>query len=57
MRDESVVNLTREERRCSLAGQFAATANVDASPYEEAKADHRCFWAEQAGAEYRVDLS
>jgi acetyl-CoA synthetase len=46
--NESLANLLKEERRFEPPAELAASANVTAEAYEEARADRLGFWAEQA---------
>jgi acetyl-CoA synthetase len=45
---ETLSNLSREDRHFEPSTEFAASANVQASAYDEAAADRLGFWAEQA---------
>jgi acetyl-CoA synthetase len=47
--EETLSNLSREERRFEPPAELAASANVTAEAYERAAADREGFWAEQAG--------
>lgn len=46
--DETLSNLSKEERRFEPPEELAASANVTAEAYERAAADREGFWAEQA---------
>ncbi len=48
MTEETLSNLSREERRFPPPDEFAAAANVKADAYDEASADGLAFWAKQA---------
>ncbi|MEO8888917.1 MAG: acetate--CoA ligase [Jatrophihabitantaceae bacterium] len=48
MSEETLSNLSHEERRFPPSAQFTATANVQAGAYEAASADRLAFWAKQA---------
>ncbi|MFC5723539.1 acetate--CoA ligase [Streptomyces gamaensis] len=48
MSNESLANLLKEERRFAPPAALAASANVTAEAYEQAKADRLGFWAAQA---------
>lgn len=48
MTDETLANLSTEERRFEPPADFAADANVTADWYDRAEADPEAFWAEQA---------
>jgi acetyl-CoA synthetase len=45
---ETISNLSHEERRFPPSAEFAATANVGESAYQEAAADRLAFWEAQA---------
>jgi len=49
MSQETLSNLSREERRFEPPAELAANANVTADAYEAADRDRLAFWAEQAG--------
>ncbi|WP_182378851.1 acetate--CoA ligase [Nocardioides sp. WS12] len=46
--EETLANLSREERRFEPPADLAAAANVKADAYDAAKADREGFWAAQA---------
>jgi len=46
--DETLSNLSREERRFEPPAEFAADANIKAEAYERAAKDRLAFWEEQA---------
>lgn len=46
--DETLSNLSKEERRFEPPEELAASANVTAEAYQRAAADREGFWAEQA---------
>jgi len=46
--NETLSNLSREERRFEPPADLAAKANLTAEAYERAEADREGFWAEQA---------
>ncbi|MCX6400598.1 MAG: acetate--CoA ligase, partial [Propionibacteriales bacterium] len=46
--EETLANLSREERRFEPPADLAAAANVKADAYDAAKADREGFWATQA---------
>jgi len=46
--DETLSNLSREERRFEPPAELAENANLKAEAYERAAADPEAFWAEQA---------
>ncbi|KRA29775.1 hypothetical protein, partial [Nocardioides sp. Root614] len=46
--EETLANLSREERRFQPPAELAANANVKADAYDAAKADREGFWATQA---------
>ena len=48
MSDETLTNLSREERRFEPPADLAANANVTESAYEEADKDRPAFWGKQA---------
>ena len=48
MSEETLSNLSREERRFEPPAEIAENANVKADAYERAAADRLGFWAEQA---------
>ena len=48
MTDETLSNLSREERRFDPPADLAADANVKEDAYERADSDREGFWAEQA---------
>ncbi|GAB3263222.1 acetate--CoA ligase [Alteromonas gracilis] len=48
MTDETLANLSTEERQFEPPADFAASANVTADWYDRAEADPEAFWAEQA---------
>ena len=48
MSDETLSNLSREERRFEPPAEFAADANIKAEAYERAAKDRLAFWEEQA---------
>ena len=48
MSDETLSNLSHEERRFEPPTELAANANVTADWYDEAKDDRLAFWAKQA---------
>ena len=48
MTDETLSNLSREERRFEPPAELAADANVKEEAYERADSDREGFWAEQA---------
>src|SRR5690606_17741813 len=48
MTDETLSNLSREERRFEPPAELAKNANVKAEAYDRAAADREGFWAEQA---------
>ena len=48
MSNETLSNLSREERRFEPPADLAAKANLTAEAYERAEADREGFWAEQA---------
>ena len=48
MSDDTLSNLSHEERHFPPPADFAATANVTAEAYERANADRLAFWAEAA---------
>ncbi|HZJ05485.1 MAG TPA: acetate--CoA ligase [Nocardioidaceae bacterium] len=54
MSDETLSNLSREERRFEPPEELAASANVKVEVYERAAGDRLGFWEEQAG---RLDWS
>jgi acetyl-CoA synthetase len=47
--NETLSNLSREERRFEPPAELAEHANMKAEAYERAAADPEAFWAEQAG--------
>ena len=47
MSDETLSNMSHEERRFPPPAELAASANVTAATYAEADADYEAFWAEQ----------
>ncbi|MBJ7529228.1 MAG: acetate--CoA ligase [Nocardioides sp.] len=49
MSEETLSNLSREDRSFEPPAELAAAANVTAEAYERAAADPEAFWAEQAG--------
>ncbi|KQQ42677.1 MULTISPECIES: acetate--CoA ligase [unclassified Nocardioides] len=49
MSEETLSNLSREDRSFEPPAELAAAANVGAEAYERAAADPEAFWAEQAG--------
>ncbi|HVE97684.1 MAG TPA: acetate--CoA ligase [Mycobacteriales bacterium] len=48
MTDETLANLLTETRRFAPPAELAASANVDASTYDEASADRLAFWERAA---------
>jgi len=48
MTDETLANLSREERRFAPPEALAAEANVTGEAYERASSDSQAFWAEAA---------
>ena len=48
MTDQTLSNLSREERRFEPPAELAANANVKEEVYEQAASDREAFWAEQA---------
>ncbi|MFW6868664.1 acetate--CoA ligase [Nocardioides sp. CPCC 206347] len=46
--EETLANLSREERRFEPPAELAANANVKADAYDAAAADREAFWATQA---------
>ncbi|WP_121257155.1 acetate--CoA ligase [Nocardioides ferulae] len=48
MTEETLSNLSHEERRFEPPAELAASANLTAEAYERAAADPEAFWAEQA---------
>ena len=48
MTDETLSNLSREERRFEPPAELAADANVKEEAYDRAASDREAFWAEQA---------
>ena len=48
MSDETLSNLSREERRFEPPAELAENANLKQEAYERAAADPEAFWAEQA---------
>ena len=48
MSEETLANLSHEDRTFSPPPEFSAAANGKAELYDQAKADHEGFWAEQA---------
>ncbi len=48
MTNETLENLSQENRKFPPSAEFAAQANGKASLYDAAAADHEGFWAEQA---------
>jgi acetyl-CoA synthetase len=46
--EETLANLSREDRRFEPPAELAANANVKADAYDAAKADREGFWATQA---------
>ncbi len=48
MSNETLSNLSREERRFPPSEDFAANANLKEEAYERAATDLEGFWAEQA---------
>ena len=49
MSEETLSNLSREDRTFAPPAELAANANVGAEVYAAAAADREAFWAEQAG--------
>ncbi|CAN5655647.1 acetate--CoA ligase [soil metagenome] len=49
MSDETLANLSKEERRFEPPAELAANANLTEEAYARAAADPEAFWAEQAG--------
>ncbi len=49
MSEETLSNLSREDRSFEPPAELAQHANVPAEAYERAAADRESFWAEQAG--------
>jgi len=47
--DQTLANLSREERRFEPPAELAEHANLKAEAYDRADADLEAFWAEQAG--------
>jgi len=48
MTDQTLSNLSREERRFEPPAELAENANVKEEVYEQAASDREAFWAEQA---------
>ncbi len=48
MANETLENLSQENRKFPPSAEFTAQANGQASLYDEAGKDHEAFWAEQA---------
>ncbi|MEO6144388.1 MAG: acetyl-coenzyme A synthetase N-terminal domain-containing protein, partial [Dermatophilaceae bacterium] len=48
MANETLENLSHEDREFPPSAEFAAQANGQASLYDEAALDHEAFWAKQA---------
>ena len=48
MSDETLSNLSREERRFEPPAELAENANLKEEAYARAEADPEAFWAEQA---------
>ena len=48
MSDETLSNLSREERRFEPPAELAENANVKQEAYDRAASDREAFWAEQA---------
>ena len=48
MSEETLSNLSREERRFPPSSDFAGGANVTEAVYDEAAADRLAFWEKQA---------
>ena len=48
MSDETLANLSHEERRFAPPAELAKDANVTAEAYDEAEADRLAFWDKQA---------
>jgi len=46
--NETLENLSQENRKFPPSAEFTAQANGQASLYDEAGKDHEAFWAEQA---------
>ena len=49
MNDETLANLSKEERRFEPPAGLAADANLKVEAYDRAAGDMEAFWAEQAG--------
>ncbi|MDQ6850707.1 MAG: acetyl-coenzyme A synthetase, partial [Actinomycetota bacterium] len=48
MSEQTLSNLSREERRFPPSEEFAAAANVTKDAYDEASGDRLAFWQKQA---------